>query len=117
MRWLGIFLILSITLFFACSKKSSSAKDDGSVTPVELLEYANGIYDKGDYESAFLAYGLIYKDYPTSREYIDAAIGLSRCYGQLDNYEKEFELIHNLLRENLIPSKVPQQIKIGRAHV
>lgn len=108
MRWLSIILIFSITFFLSCSKKGSSTGGKENVTPAELLDYANKIYDKQDYESAFLAYGLIFHDYPTSREYIDAAIGLSRCYGQFKDYEKEFEILHNLLRENIIPSKVPQ---------
>ncbi|NIT54763.1 MAG: hypothetical protein GWN00_00515, partial [Aliifodinibius sp.] len=47
-------------------------------------------------------------NYPTSREYIDAAIGLSKSYGALDNYEKQFDILYGLIKENLVPSRVPE---------
>jgi tetratricopeptide (TPR) repeat protein len=104
----SIFLLLVIIFFVSCSKKTSKVTVNKQSGAEELLAYGDKVYNTGDYESAFLAYGVIYKEYPTSREYIDATIGLSRCYGQLQNHEKEFELLYNLLRENIIPSKVPQ---------
>ncbi|RMH78400.1 MAG: hypothetical protein D6681_20105 [Calditrichaeota bacterium] len=76
--------------------------------PAELLKYAQQFYENQDYENAFRAYGIIYYNYPNSREYVDAAIGLAKCYGAMDKYEKEFEILYQLLRENLIPTKVPQ---------
>jgi len=106
MRWFSIVSIILILLLAACSKKNTKAVEGN--TPEELLVYADGAFNNSDYESAFLAYGLIFDQYPTSREYIDAAIGLSRCYGEFEDYQKSFDMLHNLLKENLIPSKVPQ---------
>lgn len=108
MNRFSIFLLLIILVLVSCSKKTSQVAVTKGSGAEELLAYGDKVYNAGDYESAFLAYGIIYNEYPTSREYIDATIGLSRCYGQLQNHEKEFELIYNLLRENIIPSKVPQ---------
>jgi tetratricopeptide (TPR) repeat protein len=95
-------------IILGCSKKNSKAFDAENSTPEELLIYADQVYNAGDYESAFLAYGVIFDQYPTSREYIDAGIGLSKCYVEFEKYEKSFDLLYNLLKENIIPSKVPQ---------
>lgn len=106
MRWFSLVSIILILLLAGCSKKNTKTAE--GATPEELLAYADGAFNNGDYESAFLAYGVIFDQYPTSREYIDAAIGMSRCYGEFEDYNKGFEMLYNLLKENLIPSKVPQ---------
>lgn len=108
MRWFSILLLSIILIISGCSKKNSKAFDAENSTPEELLTYADEVYNSGDYESAFLAYGVIFDQYPTSREYIDAGIGLSKCYVEFEKYEKSFDLLYNLLKENIIPSKVPQ---------
>lgn len=105
MRYL--ILITLIFLIASCGKKQVRNGIPENDQPAELLKYGDQFYLNGDYENAFRAYGIVYYDYPSSREYIDAAIGLSKCYGAMQSYEKQFEILHNLLRENLIPSKVP----------
>jgi tetratricopeptide (TPR) repeat protein len=100
-------LITLIFLMASCGKKEVRNGIPANENPSELLKYGDQFYHNGDYENAFRAYGIVYYDYPSSREYIDAAIGLSKCYGAMQSYEKQFEILHNLLRENLIPTKVP----------
>lgn len=104
------FLMTSALIFFMACGGSNENQQTVSETdqPEEVLKLADQYYASEDYENAFLAYGIIYYNYPTSREYIDAAIGLSRSYGALENYEKQFDILFTLLRENLIPSKVPE---------
>lgn len=103
------FLILITFVFFmvSCGKKEVRNTIPEDERPAELLKYGNQFYQSGDYDNAFRSYGIVYYDYPSSREYIDAAIGLSKCYGAMQSYEKQFEILYNLLRENLIPTKVP----------
>ncbi len=103
-----LLIIMSIMVVVGCSKREVRTAIPENQQPAELLKYGNQFYNSGDYENAFRAYGIIYYNFPSSREYIDAAIGLSRCYGALENYEKEFDILHTLLQGNLIPSKVPQ---------
>lgn len=105
MRWISIFLVF--LLLGSCGKKEIRTPISETDQPSNLIALADQFYKNQDYENAFRAYGIIYYNYPTSQEYIDAAIGLSRCYGALKNYEKQFDLLYTLLRENLIPSKVP----------
>ena len=102
------FIILLIALaLVACSKKEARVEISENQSPAEFLKFGNQFYQDGDYENAFRAYGFVYYNHPTSPEYIDAAIGLSRCYGALEDYEKAFGILHDLLKNNLIPSKVP----------
>jgi len=108
MRWFGIIFLALSLLMVSCSKKGSGTGDGSGATPEELLAYADNIYLQDDYESAFLAYGLIYEQYPTSREYVNAAIGLSRCYAEFEDYQKSFDILYSLLQENIIPSQVPK---------
>lgn len=107
MRWIHLLFFVPLIFLFSCSGKGSKGIDNEKLNPDQLLEYADNVYSQGDFESAFLAYGYIYEHYPTSREYIDAVLGLSRCYAEFEDYEKGFDLLHNLLKENIIPSKVP----------
>jgi tetratricopeptide (TPR) repeat protein len=100
-----LILILSI---LACSKKEAGVKAVNEVDPAEILKKANEFYDKGDLDNAFRTYGVIYERYPTSREYIDATLGLSRCYNNLGDYERGMELLFNLVNENIIPGRVPE---------
>lgn len=101
-------ILLSVMLTFACGKKEIRKEIAPEDRPAEMLRLGNQLYDAKDYENAFRAFGDVYHNYPTSREYVDAAIGLSKCYGALADYEHAFDLIYSLLKENLIPSKVPE---------
>jgi tetratricopeptide (TPR) repeat protein len=102
-----LIILTFIFLIVSCGKKEVRSPIPEGGKPTELLKYGDQFYQSGDYGNAFRAYGIIYYDYPSSREYIDAAIGLSKCYGAMQSYEKQFEILYNLLRENLIPTKVP----------
>ncbi len=103
-------LLIVLTLIFAltsCGKKEVRNSVPMEEQPAELLVAGDQFFSNGDYENAFRAYGVVYYDFPSSREYIDAAIGLSKCYGAMENYEKEFDILYELLKQNLIPTKVP----------
>ncbi len=95
-------------LLISCARKQTGETTQQQLDPAKLLEQANQLYAQGNLDDAFRAYGLIYERFPTSREYIDAVIGLSRCYSDYGNYEKSFDLLYNLVRENMVPSRVPE---------
>ena len=102
-------------LFLSCAKKQTGETTAQQLDPAKLLKQADQYYAEGNLDEAFRAYGLIYERFPTSREYIDAVIGLSRCYSDYGNYEKSFDLLYNLVRENMVPSRVPEiYIEMGR---
>ncbi len=103
----GLLVLVLLVLVVSCSRKEKKQVLKEDASPAELLQYGDKFYSEQDYENAFIAYSLIYHNHPSSREYIDASIGLARCYGAMKDFDKEFDLLYNLLRENIIPSKVP----------
>lgn len=107
MSRLSLILILLIALYLGCSQKQAGVKPGEKMDPTALLEKADQLYSADNVEAAAQSYAKIYNNFPTSREYIDAVIGLSRCYNDMGNYEKGMDLLYNLIRENMIPSRVP----------
>lgn len=108
MNKLFITTLIILIAVFSCSKKEAAVKPVEADDTAAMLSKANELYKTGDVQNAFRVYGLIYEQYPTSSEYVDAAIGLSRCYNDLGDYEKGMDLLYNLVRENIIPSRVPE---------
>lgn len=106
-KLIGIVGIVFLMLI-SCSKKEAAVKPEQTIDPAGILKQANELYNQGDIEHAFRLYGDIYTNYPTSNEYIDAVLGLSRCYNEMGKYEKGLDLLYNLVRENMIPSRVPE---------
>ena len=104
-----IIIVMVTILFLTCSKKETAVKPtQEEYNPTELLQQANKLYNEGNLEEAFRAYGFIYNRYPTRREYVDAVIGLSRCYNDMGEYEKGLDLLYHLVSENIIPSRIPE---------
>ena len=89
-------LLIVLTLIFtltSCGKKEVRNSVPTEEQPAELLVAGDQFFSNGDYENAFRAYGVVYYDFPSSREYIDAAIGLSKCYGAMS---ANFSYLHVL---------------------
>ncbi len=95
-------------LIFSCGKKHTTLESMEGMQPVELLNKGNRAYLQGNMEEALQAYGVIYNRYPTSREYIDAVLGMARAYNNMGDFEQGFNLLYHLIRENLVPSRVPE---------
>ncbi len=76
--------------------------------PPALLEKGNAAFFEGNMEDAISAYEVIYNRYPLSREYISAVLGMARAYNNMGDFEKGFNLLYNLIRENMVPSRVPE---------
>ena len=108
MKKMLIALLLIGLALLACGQRKVNVSPEEGLNAPALLEKANQLYMDGNTKEAFRNYSMIYKRYPTSREYIDAVLGLSRCYNDLGEYEEGMDLLLNLLRENIIPSRVPE---------
>ncbi len=103
-----IFLFSVIFLFFiSCGGKKEVVYVDPSWGPDQLIQVANEYLQAQDYDHAFEAFNAVYTNYPTSRLYTDAILGLAYVYGKKEQYEKQMDLIYTLVSENLVPSKIP----------
>ena len=108
MRYMSIFLIVITLLTIQCSKKEVAVKSMEGLEAPELLTKGEQAFNEGNMDQAIEAFEIIYNRYPTSREYISAVIGMSRAYNNLGDFEKGFSLLYNLIRENMVPSRVPE---------
>jgi tetratricopeptide (TPR) repeat protein len=106
-RFISI-LSLILLIFLSCGKKQAEVRPMEGLAPSELLMKANEFYTGGEIEKALEAYDIIYGRYPTSREYIDAVLGMAKCYNDLGNFEKGMDLLYSLTRENMVPTRVPE---------
>jgi tetratricopeptide (TPR) repeat protein len=108
MRSLVILMLITFTLFFSCGQKQKKVESLQGLPPVELLAKGNQAYLDGNMEEALKAYGAVYDRYPTSREYIDAVMGMARSYNNMGDFERGFNLLYDLIRENMVPSRIPE---------
>ncbi|MEJ2634587.1 MAG: tetratricopeptide repeat protein [Calditrichia bacterium] len=108
MKRLSILIVLSTVLLFSCSKKEAAVIPMNDLDTPTLFQKGNELYAQGNINDAMRAYSIIYNNHPTSREYVDAAIGLSRCYNDMGQYDKGMDLLYNLVRENMVPTRVPE---------
>ncbi len=99
---------LILALITACSKKEAAVKSMEGQDAATLLERGNRALNQGKVEDALEAYNIIYTRYPTSREYISAVLGMASTYNSLGDFERGFGLLYNLIRENMVPSRVPE---------
>jgi tetratricopeptide (TPR) repeat protein len=95
-------------LLIFCGKKEVKVNSLDNMEPPALLEKGNAAFYDGKMEEAIKAYDVIYKRYPLSREYISAVLGMARSYNNMGDFEKGFSLLYNLIRENMVPSRVPE---------
>ncbi len=97
-----------LLVFLSCGKKQAAVRPMEGLAPAELLTKANEFYTAGNVDKALEAYDIIYGRYPTSREYIDAVLGMAKCYNDLGNFETGMDLMYTLIRENMVPTRVPE---------
>jgi tetratricopeptide (TPR) repeat protein len=105
--------IVIITFFImvfliSCGKKDATVKTDNALDPPSLLKKGTQQYNEDNLEAALTNFETIYTRYPTSREYISAVIGMARCYNDMGDFERGFQLLYNLIRENMVPTRVPE---------
>ncbi len=108
MKCVSIFVVFILIIAGSCSKKEAAVKSMEGLEPPQLLEKANKSYAQGNMDDAIEAYEIIYTRYPTSREYISAVLGMARAYNNMGEFERGFSLLYNLIRENMVPSRVPE---------
>jgi len=108
MKVVSIIMIFLVVIAVSCSKKEVAVKSMEGLEPPVLLEKGNEAFAQGNMEDAIKAYEMIYDRYPTSREYISAVLGMARSYNNLGDFERGFSLLYSLIRENMVPSRVPE---------
>jgi tetratricopeptide (TPR) repeat protein len=116
MKTIKIIAIISLltTLISSCGS-SNEAKDLEQMTAADFMLKGDEEFANGAYKKAISSYESILTRFPASDLQLDAQIKISACYGETDQFENQTELLLRLLKENIIPNKIPQvYIQIGQ---
>jgi tetratricopeptide (TPR) repeat protein len=97
--------ILIAFLLIACSSKEGIVLEDE--TPESLILKAQAAHESGNYEEALKINQMILDNYPTSDMHIDAQLLMAKSLGKQEKFEEQFDLLLRVLKENIIPEKVP----------
>jgi tetratricopeptide (TPR) repeat protein len=76
-------------------------------SPESLLQKGEVAYQNGNYDQSIKMSQLMLDNFPTSDLHIDAQLLISKTYGAQEKYEEQFDLLLRILKENIIPEKVP----------
>jgi tetratricopeptide (TPR) repeat protein len=110
-----ICLVVFMALLFGCSSKDKKVDPAQLMTDQNILQSGDTQFNNGQYHDALQTYEKILIYHPTSDLHIDAQLRMADCYGAMDNYESQMDVLLRLLKENIIPEQVPQiYIQIGR---
>jgi len=100
-----ILFILILLVFACCSKKDIVLEDE---TAESLYQKSQLAYEKGEYDKTIRYIGLLLNNFPTSDLHIDAQLLQSKTLGAQEKFEEQFDLLLRILKENIIPERVPE---------
>jgi tetratricopeptide (TPR) repeat protein len=105
-------VILSILLFFACGGKNGVVvKGDD---PDLMLEKAQQLYKEKEYNQTMQYCQYILENFPTTDLHIDTQLLMAQTLGSQEKFEDQMDLLLRVLKENIIPERVPQiYLQIG----
>lgn len=99
-------LIILISIFLGCGGSKDEIVIDEE-TPESLLQKGEVAYVNGNYDQSIKLAQLMLDNFPTSDLHIDAQLLISKTMGAQEKYEEQFDLLLRILKENIIPEKVP----------
>jgi TolA-binding protein len=101
-----LYSALILCIIYSCSSKKGIVLEDE--TPESLLQKAELAYDNDKPADAIQISQMILDNFPTSDLHIDAQLLMTRSLGAQEKYEDQFDLLLRILKENIIPEKVPR---------
>ncbi len=108
-------LAFLFSLMIACGGTKNDELDYTQITDAEMMQMADTKMEAGNYEAAIADYNKLLLDFPTSNLHIDAQIKIAEAYGRLDKFEDQMNQLHRLVKENIIPSRVPRiYVQLGK---
>jgi len=100
-----LYMIFSIALLGCGGGKDGIVLDDE--TPETLLQKAQVSYENRNYDESLTYAQFMLDNFPTSDLHIDAQLLISKTLGAQEKFEDQFDLLLRILKENIIPEKVP----------
>ncbi len=107
-------LLVSLALFLSCSS-NKNAKNGNLMSDTDMFALGSTQFNQGHYKEALHTFKSLILEHPTSDLHIDSQLKIAACYGALEDYEEQMKAILQLLKENIIPDRVPQiYVQIGK---
>lgn len=100
----SIFLLIYFIASCGASKEEIVIEDE---TAESLLEKSNAALEVKDYDKVLLLDSLLLVNFPTSDLHIDAQLNTAKALGGKEKFEDQMDLLLRILKENIIPEKVP----------
>lgn len=112
-KFIFISHMLLIIALLGCGGSKDELVIEGE-SAESLLQKGESAYANGNYDEALKLTDLMLTHFPTSDLHIDAQLLNARVLGAQEKYEDQFDLLLRILKENIIPEKVPQiYLQIG----
>ncbi len=110
--------IISVSFFISGCFFGKNGKDNEIPTDREMMATANMQYEAGQYQDAVNTLQSLIINYPISDLHIDAQLKTADAYGKMEDFETQMDVLLTLLKENIIPEKVPRiYIQIAKFYV
>ena len=100
----GICIIIILVLF-SCSSQDGLVLDEE--TPESIITRAKTAYDNQQYDQAIQMTQVLLDNFPTSDLHVDAQLVMAKSLGGKEKFEDQLDLLLRVLKENIIPEKVP----------
>ncbi len=98
--------LLLLSAFLGCGGSKEELVMENE-TPESMLLKSKQAYNAGKYDESMKLAQLLLDHFPTSDLHIDAQLIIANSYGGKEEYEEQFDLLLRVLKENIIPEKVP----------
>jgi tetratricopeptide (TPR) repeat protein len=90
---------------FSCSSNDQFVMEEQ--TPEAILTRAQAAYENDNYDESIQMATYLLENFPTSDLHVDAQLVMAQALGGKEKFEDQMDLLLRLLKENIIPEKVP----------
>ncbi|MCB0281428.1 MAG: outer membrane protein assembly factor BamD [Calditrichae bacterium] len=114
-KFKSVTVVVLTLLILSCSGTKKDEIDYSQITDAELMMLADKDFQAGNYNKAIEKYEKLLLEFPTSNLHIDAQIRIADAFGKMDKYEQQMDRLYRLVKENIIPERVPKiYVQIGK---
>ena len=111
LKYVSVIVFLYLVISCGSSKQEIDLEEE---TAESLLQKSNAAIESKNYDEALILDSLLLLNFPTTDLHIDAQLNMARALGGKEEYEQQLDLLLRILKENIIPEKVPAiYVQIG----
>lgn len=104
LKYVSVLVFFYLVVSCGSSKKEIDIEDE---TAESLLQKSNAALQSKNYDEALKLDTLLLLNFPTSDLHVDAQLNNAKALGGKEEYEQQLDLLLRILKENIIPEKVP----------